>query len=116
DVSHVERVTSTSLVHGIRRGGDPIPLGPYTRSIIIPDSGRGYPPDIVNTGPTRFVSAGGGGRGRGLVIAQGQARLLGITLVFSNDPVTGGARTEAIFPDEEAQDRALKQYIESKAE
>ena len=54
--------------------------------------------------------------GLGLVIAQGQARLLGITLVFSNDPVTGGARTEAIFPDEEAQDRALKQYIESKAE
>ena len=116
DVRRFERIISNLLVNAIKHGGDPIRLETNTRSIIITDSGPGYPPDIVNTGPTRFVSAGGGGMGLGLVIAQGQARLLGITLVFSNDPVTGGARTEAIFPDEEAQDRALKQYIESKAE
>ena len=101
------------MVNAIKHGGDPIRLETSPSSITITDSGAGYPPDIVNTGPTRFVSAGGGGMGLGLVIAQGQARLLGIRLVFSNDPVTGGARTEAIFPDPQAQDAALKQYLES---
>ncbi|RAE31186.1 two-component sensor histidine kinase, partial [Burkholderia multivorans] len=40
----------------------------------------------------------------------GQARLLGIRLIFSNAPA-GGARTEVIFPDEEAQDIALRQQL-----
>ena len=116
DVRRFERIVSNLLVNAIKHGGDPIRLETSTRSIVVTDSGSGYPPDIVNTGPTRFVSAGGGGMGLGLVIAQGQARLLGITLIFSNDPVTGGARTEVIFPDEEAQDRALREYIESRSE
>ncbi|GAA1928574.1 MULTISPECIES: sensor histidine kinase [Brevibacterium] len=113
DVRRFERIITNLLVNAIKHGGDPIRLETSTRSITITDSGSGYPPDIVNTGPTRFVSAGGGGMGLGLVIAQGQARLLGIRLIFSNDPITGGARTEAIFPDPEAQDSALQQYLES---
>ena len=116
DVRRFERIVSNLLVNAIKHGGDPIRLETSTRSIIVSDSGAGYPPDIVNTGPTRFVSAGGGGMGLGLVIAQGQARLLGIKLIFSNDPVTGGARTEVVFPDEEAQERALRQYVESRSE
>ena len=116
DVRRFERIVSNLLVNAIKHGGDPIRLETSTRSIIVSDSGAGYPPDIVNTGPTRFVSAGGGGMGLGLVIAQGQARLLGIKLIFGNDPVTGGARTEVVFPDEEAQERALRQYVESRSE
>src|SRR5699024_9292558 len=116
DVRRFERIISNLLVNAIKHGGDPLRLETNTRRLIRPAPGPGRPPDTAHTAPPRFVSAGGGGMGLGLVIAQGQARLLGITLVFSNDPVTGGARTEAIFPDEEAQDRALKQYIESKAE
>ena len=116
DVRRFERIVSNLLVNAIKHGGDPIRLETSTRSIVVTDSGSGYPPDIVNTGPTRFVSAGGGGMGLGLVIAQGQARLLGITLIFSNDPVTGGARTEVIFPEEDAQERTLRQYIEGRSE
>src|SRR5699024_9208055 len=116
DVRRFERIISNLLVNAIKHGGDPIRLETNTRSIIITDSGPGYPPDIVNTGPTRFVSAGGGGMGLGHVIGQCQARLLVNTLDVSNYPATGGARTEAVMPDEVAQDRALKQNIESKAE
>lgn len=113
DVRRFERIISNLLVNAIKHGGDPIRLETSTRSVTITDSGPGYPPDIVNAGPTRFVSAGGGGMGLGLVIAQGQARLLGIRLIFSNDPITGGARTEVVFPDTNAQDEALKQFLES---
>src|SRR5699024_2069707 len=116
DVRRFERIISNLLVNAIKHGGDPIRLETSTRSIIITDSGPGYPPDIVTPGLTRFVSAGGVGMRVGLVIAQGQARPLGTPLLFRNAPVTGGARAEAIFPDEEAHDRALKQYIDSKSE
>ncbi|GAA0034426.1 MULTISPECIES: sensor histidine kinase [Brevibacterium] len=111
DVRRFERIVSNLLVNAIKHGADPIRLATTPASIVITDSGPGYPADIVETGPTRFVSAGGGGMGLGLVIAQGQARLLGIRLVFDNDPVTGGARTEVVFPDEEAQDIALRQQL-----
>lgn len=63
DVRRFERIVSNLLVNAIKHGGDPIRLETSTRSIVISDSGSGYPPDIVNTGPTRFVSAGGGGMG-----------------------------------------------------
>ncbi|MBR7504262.1 sensor histidine kinase, partial [Mycobacterium tuberculosis] len=76
-----------------KHGAYPIHLTTSPTSIVVTDSGSGYPAGIVETAPTRFVSAGGGGMGLGLVIAQGQARLLGIRLIFSNAPA-GGARTE----------------------
>jgi len=110
DVRRFERIISNLLVNAIKHGADPIHLTTSPTSIVVTDSGSGYPADIVETGPTRFVSAGGGGMGLGLVIAQGQARLLGIRLIFSNAPA-GGARTEVIFPDEEAQDIALRQQL-----
>ena len=111
DVRRFERIISNLLVNAIKHGADPIRLTTSPEHIVVTDSGSGYPADIVETGPTRFVSAGGGGMGLGLVIAQGQARLLGIRLVFSNDPDTGGARTEVIFPDAEAQAIALRQQL-----
>lgn len=111
DVRRFERIVSNLIVNAIRHGADPIRLETTTRSLTITDSGNGYPPDIVATGPTRFVSEGGGGMGLGLVIAQGQARLLGIRLVFSNDPIGGGARTEVIFPEQAAQEKALRHYL-----
>lgn len=114
DVRRFERIVSNLLVNAIKHGSDPIRLETSTRSLTVTDSGPGYPPDIVDAGPTRFVSAGGGGMGLGLVIAQGQARLLGIRLVFSNDPITGGARTEVVFPDQAAQEEALSRQLESR--
>ncbi|RBP67136.1 signal transduction histidine kinase [Brevibacterium sanguinis] len=113
DARRFERIVSNLLVNAIKHGADPIRLETTGRGLVVTDSGPGYPPDIVAAGPTRFVSAGGGGMGLGLVIAQGQARLLGIRLVFANDPDTGGARTEVLFPEAEAQDRMLREYLES---
>ena len=66
--------------------------------MIVTDSGPGYPADIIAKGPTRFVSSGGGGMGLGLVIAQGQAKLLGMRMEFRNAP-EGGAQAEVVFPE-----------------
>lgn len=97
DQRRFERIITNLLVNAIKHGADPIEVETRPDAVVVRDSGPGYPPDIVATGPTRFVSAGGGGMGLGLVIAQGQARLLGMTIEFANGP-NGGAHTTVRFP------------------
>lgn len=102
DQRRFERIVANLVINGIKHGSDPVDVSTTERSLVVRDSGPGYPKDILANGPSRFVSSGGGGMGLGLVIAQGQARLLGMTITFTNDPVTGGARTEVTFPVPEA--------------
>lgn len=98
DQRRFERIVSNLIVNATKHGADPIIVTTTPHAVVVEDHGPGYPPDIIATGPTRFVSAGGGGMGLGLVIAQGQARLLGMTIAFSNGP-SGGARTEVFLPE-----------------
>lgn len=97
DQRRFERIITNLLVNAVKHGGDPIRVDVRPDAVVVMDSGPGYPPDIVATGPTRFVSAGGGGMGLGLVIAQGQARLLGMSIEFANGE-NGGAHTTVRFP------------------
>lgn len=98
DQRRFERIVSNLLVNAVKHGADPIDVRTTPTSVIVSDAGAGYPRDILATGPTRFVSAGGGGMGLGLVIAQGQANLLGMTMTFANSPETGGAVATLTFP------------------
>ena len=98
DQRRFERIVSNLIVNATKHGADPIIVTTTPHAVVVEDHGPGYPPDIIATGPTRFVSAGGGGMGLGLVIAQGQARLLGMRIAFSNGP-SGGARTEVLLPE-----------------
>nr|WP_282599172.1 HAMP domain-containing sensor histidine kinase [Brevibacterium sp. R8603A2] len=98
DQRRFERIVSNLIVNATKHGADPIIVTTTPHAVVVEDHGPGYPPDIIATGPTRFVSAGGGGMGLGLVIAQGQARLLGMRIAFSNGP-SGGARTEVFLPE-----------------
>ncbi|WP_101652967.1 sensor histidine kinase [Brevibacterium ihuae] len=98
DQRRFERIVSNLIVNATKHGADPIIVTTTPHAVIVEDHGPGYPADIIATGPTRFVSAGGGGMGLGLVIAQGQARLLGMRIAFSNGPA-GGARTEVFLPE-----------------
>lgn len=98
DQRRFERIVSNLIVNATKHGADPIIVTTTPHAVVVEDHGPGYPPDIIAIGPTRFVSAGGGGMGLGLVIAQGQARLLGMRIAFSNGP-SGGARTEVFLPE-----------------
>lgn len=97
DQRRFERIVSNLITNAIRHGADPIEITVDADAVTVSDHGPGYPADIIDAGPTRFVSAGGGGMGLGLVIAQGQAKLLGMGIEFSNRD-SGGALTRVSFP------------------
>lgn len=96
DPRRFERIVSNLIANSIKHGADPITVRTTAKSVIVTDGGGGYPADILAQGPTRFVSSGGGGMGLGLVIAQGQANLLGMHIEFRNS-ANGGAQTEVHF-------------------
>ena len=98
DPRRFERIVSNLIANSIKHGADPIRIETTPHSVVVTDSGPGYPADIIAKGPTRFVSSGGGGMGLGLVIAQGQAKLLGMRMEFRNAP-EGGAQAEVVFPE-----------------
>ncbi|MYM19356.1 two-component sensor histidine kinase [Brevibacterium sp. 5221] len=97
DQRRFERIVSNLITNAVRHGADPISIVVDNGAVMVSDAGAGYPADIIDAGPTRFVSAGGGGMGLGLVIAQGQAKLLGMRLVFRNG-ANGGAQARVEFP------------------
>lgn len=93
DQRRFERIVTNLVINSIRHGADPITVTATDTAVRVEDHGPGYPTDILTIGPTRFSSGGGGGMGLGLVIAQGQAKLLGMDLVFSTGQA-GGAKTD----------------------
>lgn len=98
DPRRFERIISNLIVNSIKHGGDPITVTATDRAVRVEDSGPGYPSDILTIGPTRF-SSGGGGMGLGLVIAEGQAKLLGMEILFGTGSA-GGARTDVKWDPE----------------
>lgn len=93
DQRRFERIVTNLVMNSIKHGADPITVTATDTAVRVEDNGPGYPTDILTIGPTRFSSGGGGGMGLGLVIAQGQAKLLGMDLVFGTGQA-GGARTD----------------------
>lgn len=93
DQRRFERIVTNLVINSIRHGADPITVTATDTAVRVEDHGPGYPTDILTIGPTRFSSGGGGGMGLGLVIAQGQAKLLGMDLVFGTGQA-GGAKTD----------------------
>ncbi len=93
DQRRFERIVTNLVINSIKHGADPITVTATDTAVRVEDHGPGYPTDILTIGPTRFSSGGGGGMGLGLVIAQGQAKLLGMDLVFGTGQA-GGAKTD----------------------
>lgn len=93
DQRRFERIVTNLVMNSIKHGADPITVTATDTAVRVEDHGSGYPTDILTIGPTRFSSGGGGGMGLGLVIAQGQAKLLGMDLVFGTGQA-GGAKTD----------------------
>jgi len=100
DPRRVERVLANLLANAVAHGAAPIRIEVADRAISVVDSGSGYPKDLLADGPQRFRTGAterGHGHGLGLTIAAGQARVLGATLTFSNEP-GGGARATLELP------------------
>ncbi|HQH06176.1 MAG TPA: HAMP domain-containing sensor histidine kinase [Phycicoccus sp.] len=100
DPRRVERVLVNLLANAVAHGAPPLRVEVDGRAISVMDSGAGYPEDLMTDGPQRFRTGAaerGHGHGLGLTIAAGQARALGATLTFSNEP-GGGARATLELP------------------
>ncbi|KSU66044.1 sensor histidine kinase [Arthrobacter sp. NIO-1057] len=80
----VERILENLISNAWAHGEAPITISTRGRSISIHDQGPGFPGSVLDNGPERFVSKGGG-IGLGLTIASGQAQALGATMKLSND-------------------------------
>ncbi|GAB3059025.1 sensor histidine kinase [Sediminivirga luteola] len=97
DLRRLERILTNVLINAAKHGADPIEVTTSPEAITITDHGPGYPDDILSHGPSRYLSAGAGGMGLGLVIAEGQARALGMQLRVGR-AAGGGARTDIVLP------------------
>ena len=100
DPRRVERVLVNLLANAVAHGAPPLRVEVDGRAISVMDSGAGYPEDLMTDGPQRVRTGAaerGHGHGLGLTIAAGQARALGATLTFSNEP-GGGARATLELP------------------
>ncbi|MGO1231434.1 ATP-binding protein [Glutamicibacter arilaitensis] len=79
----LERILENLISNAWAHGEGPIIISTRGRSIRVLDHGPGFPRSVLENGPERFVSKGGG-IGLGLTIASGQAQVLGVTMKLSN--------------------------------
>lgn len=90
----LDRVISNLLKNAAAHGAAPVTLRVSSAQVSVTDSGSGFPAAILDAGPSRFVSRGGGW-GLGLTIARAQAEQQDIGFWLSNAP---GARITLVFP------------------
>lgn len=92
----MERILSNLVINAAVHGGGRIEVSTTPTHLVVQDRGPGYPDNVLDSGPTRFESSGGG-MGLGLTIASRQAAALGWTLTLAN---TGsGARATVTWPE-----------------
>ncbi|MEU8571361.1 two-component system sensor histidine kinase CseC [Streptomyces pathocidini] len=88
DPRRLERILGNLLGNAARYGKPPIQVTVDGQVIRIRDHGPGFPPSLLEDGPSRFRTGSddrsGNGHGLGLTIASGQARVLGARLTFRN--------------------------------
>ncbi|WP_030553491.1 sensor histidine kinase [Streptomyces exfoliatus] len=105
DRRRLERVLGNLVANAHKHGAPPVVVTVDGSVVSVRDHGSGYPRYLIETGPQRFRTEGGGkGHGLGLTIAAGQAEVIGAELVFA-DAEGGGAvarlRLPAYVPLEE---------------
>ncbi|MFJ2618379.1 ATP-binding protein [Glutamicibacter sp. NPDC087344] len=89
----LERILENLISNASTHGAGPVILETSSGSLSLQDQGPGFPQSVLETGPERFVSKGGG-IGLGLTIASGQAQAIGARMKLSN---RGGARVQLTF-------------------
>lgn len=102
DPRRLERVVNNLIRNALQHGRPPVEVTVARRKIVVRDHGPGFDQDVLDEGPRRFRSArsaGSDGNGLGLVIAAGQAAVLGASLTFGNHP-DGGAQAVLLLSDE----------------
>ncbi len=103
DRRRLERVLSNlvrnALRHGSPTGAPPVEVIQIQAEITVRDHGPGFDAALLADGPQRFrrTDRSGGGNGLGLVIAEGQTRLLGGALRLGNAE-SGGAVVMLALP------------------
>ncbi len=94
DRRRVERILVNLIENAFAHGREPVSVGATPGTIVVADSGGGFPVRILERGPERFAigdPARGGGIGLGLSIAAAQAALVGGRLAFRNTTSGGEA-------------------------
>lgn len=91
----LERILENLVRNALTHGGGQVLVRSSAGRLEVVDHGPGFPAAILETGPERFVSKGGG-IGLGLTIACGQALAMGARVRLSNAP---GARITLDFAD-----------------
>ncbi|MBA8793733.1 signal transduction histidine kinase [Friedmanniella endophytica] len=99
DPRRLDRVISNLVRNALRHGRAPVEIDTQAHRIMITDHGPGFSPEFLAAGPQRFRqdSTHRDGHGLGLIIATGQAGVLGARLSFQNAP-EGGARVIIDLP------------------
>lgn len=96
DARRLERVLSNLIRNALQHGQTPIVIEASGGRIVVTDNGQGFSAEFLTTGPQRFhrsSASRGGGHGLGLIIAVGQASVLGGRLSFDNAPGAGARVT-----------------------
>ncbi|MFG2625559.1 ATP-binding protein [Streptomyces sp. NPDC048473] len=99
DKRRLERVLGNLIANAHQHGRLPVVLTVDGPVVTVRDHGPGFPDYLLDGGPQRFRTEGGGkGHGLGLTIAVGQAQVIGAGLVFSNAQ-DGGAVARLTLPE-----------------
>lgn len=99
DRRRLERVLGNLITNAHRHGRPPVVLTVDGPVVTVRDHGPGFPDYLLDDGPQRFRTEGGGkGHGLGLTIAAGQAAVIGAGLAFRNAP-DGGAVARVTLPE-----------------
>ncbi|RKW70533.1 sensor histidine kinase [Galactobacter caseinivorans] len=91
----LDRIVSNLIKNAAAHGRPPLVIRVDGPLLIATDAGKGFPESILDAGPHRFQTRGGGW-GLGLTIVRGQASVQGATFALSNAP-DGGARITLRF-------------------
>ncbi|MGW4027939.1 histidine kinase dimerization/phospho-acceptor domain-containing protein [Streptomyces sp. NPDC004838] len=103
DRRRLERVLGNLVANAHLHGSPPVVLCVDGPVVTVADQGPGYPAYLLEHGPARFRTEGGGkGHGLGLTIAVGQAAVIGARLSFANGP-DGGAVARLTLPEPAAE-------------
>ncbi|MFJ6016114.1 ATP-binding protein [Streptomyces sp. NPDC092952] len=98
DLRRLERVLGNLIANAHRHGLPPVVATVDGPVVTVRDHGPGFPEYLLDDGPRRFRTGGGGkGHGLGLTIAAGQAAVIGARLEFRNAP-DGGAVARLTLP------------------